>query len=208
MSEHRLQKSEQLVVASHNQGKIREIAELTKPYGLNVISAGELNLPEPEETGTTFNANALLKALAAAEASGKPSLADDSGIEVAGLDGAPGIYSARWAGPGRDFSVAMERVWNELQQKKDTIEWPPKANFTCSLCLAWPDGTHKFFDGKIFGTLVWPVRGELGFGYDPMFVPDGYNQTFGEIESDIKQKISHRARAFQLFVRECLEPAE
>ncbi len=205
MTEHRLQKSDQLVVASHNKGKITEISELLSPFGLEVISAGELGLPEPEETGTTFEANALLKAEAAAKASGKPALADDSGIEVEGLDGAPGIYSARWAGPDRDFNFAMKRVWDELQEKKSEITWPPVANFTCMLCLAWPDGNHRFFEGKIFGTLVWPPRGDKGFGYDPMFVPDGSDLTFAETEFEIKQKTSHRARAFQKFVRECFE---
>jgi XTP/dITP diphosphohydrolase len=200
----RLVQGTRLVVASHNPGKVREILDLVAPHGLSVVSADELQLPEPEETGATFAENARIKAEAAAQGAGLPALSDDSGLEVEALGGAPGIYSARWAGPAKDFSVAMQRVADEVKQRGDWKEPGPRANFTAALCLAWPDGEVELFEGKVYGHLVWPPRGTKGFGYDPMFVPDGHALTFGEMEPDAKHAISHRARAFQLFARACL----
>jgi XTP/dITP diphosphohydrolase len=187
-----------LVLATHNPGKVREIAALLGPFGMNVVAAGDLGLPEPEETGLTFRANAELKAIAAATASGHPALADDSGLSVDALDGAPGIYSARWAGPGKDFDHAMERVHGAMAEGS-----PDTAYFTCALSLAWPDGAVETFEGRIDGRLVWPPRGANGFGYDAMFVADGMVATFGEIEPDHKHAISHRARAFEQLVAAC-----
>jgi XTP/dITP diphosphohydrolase len=202
----RLARASRLVVASHNPGKVREILDLVAPYGLSVVPAAELGLAEPEETGTTFAANARLKAEAAARAAGLPALADDSGLEVEALDGAPGIYSARWAGPAKDFAVAMRRVADELEALGAWGRSPgPRANFTAALCLAWPDGEVAAFEGRVYGHLVWPPRGAKGFGYDPMFVPDGDSLTFGEMEPDAKHAISHRARAFEQFVSVCLD---
>jgi XTP/dITP diphosphohydrolase len=200
----RLERGMRLVVASHNPGKVREIRELVAPHGLSVVSAGELGLPEPEETGDTFVANAELKAVAAAQGSGLPALSDDSGLEVESLGGAPGIYSARWAGEAKDFAVAMRRVAEEVRGRGGWREPGPRANFTCALCLAWPDGATELFEGKVYGHLVWPPRGGRGFGYDPMFVADGQPMTFGEMEPDAKHAISHRARAFALFAEACL----
>lgn len=194
-----------LVVASHNPGKVREINALLAPYGIDAVSAGELGLSEPEETGETFIANAELKARAAAQASGLPALADDSGLEVAVLDGAPGIYSARWAGETKDFALAMERVEKELTARNAITPEQRGANFTCALTLAAPDGACDTFEGKVFGTLVWPPRGSQGFGYDPVFLPKGGTQTFGEMEPGEKHGQSHRARAFELFRDACLE---
>jgi XTP/dITP diphosphohydrolase len=209
---HRKLEPGRLVVASHNKGKIREINELLAPYGFDVVSAGDLDLPEPEETGLTFEANAELKAVAAATASGLPSLADDSGFCAEALDGDPGIYSARWAGPDKDFSMAMRNVEELLQQKGATTPDKRRGSFVAVLCLAWPDGHQEFFRGEVEGQIVWPPRGEKGFGYDPIFQPDGHEQTFGEMTSDEKhgwsretQALSHRARAFQLFSKACLE---
>ncbi len=201
----RLKKGTRLVVASHNPGKLREIADLVGPYGLDVVSAGALGLPEPEETETTFAGNARLKAVAAAIGSGLPALSDDSGLEVEALGGQPGIYSARWAGPTKDFGFAMQRVRNELETMGAWTGTGPRANFTCALSLAWPDGEAHIFEGKVFGRLVWPPRGTKGFGYDPMFLPDGETLTFGEMEPAAKHAISHRARAFALFVDACLD---
>jgi XTP/dITP diphosphohydrolase len=183
-----------LVVASHNPGKMREIAELLAPFGFEVVSAGDLGLEEPEETGTSFAANAELKAVAAAQATALPALADDSGLEVAALDGAPGIYSARWAGAGRDFGAAMERVRKEMAATgtPDTT-----ARFVCALSVAWPDGHVETVEGDVKGHLVFPPRGANGFGYDPIFVADGYKQTFGEMDPAAKHAISHRADAFR-----------
>jgi XTP/dITP diphosphohydrolase len=183
-----------LVVASHNPGKMREIAELLAPFGFEVVSAGDLGLEEPEETGTSFAANAELKAIAAARATALPALADDSGLEVAALDGAPGIYSARWAGAGRDFGAAMERVRKEMAATgtPDTT-----ARFVCALSVAWPDGHVETVEGDVKGHLVFPPRGANGFGYDPIFVADGYKQTFGEMDPAAKHAISHRADAFR-----------
>jgi XTP/dITP diphosphohydrolase len=186
-----------LVIASHNKGKVREIAELLGAYVAHFPSAGELNLPEPEETETTFIGNAELKARAAASASGLPALADDSGLVVPALGGAPGIYSARWAGPGKDFSVAMRRVETELG------DGDPSAYFVCALTLAWPDGHAESVEGRIHGRLVFPGRGDRGFGYDPIFIMDGREMTFAEIDPDEKHRISHRADAFAQLVARC-----
>jgi XTP/dITP diphosphohydrolase len=204
----RLQPGQHLVAATHNAGKVRELRELLAPHALSVVSAGELGLPEPEETGTTFRANAELKALAAAQRAGLPALADDSGLEVEALGGEPGVYSARWAGADRDFGHAMERLADELHRRGGWTGQPgPRANFTAVLCLAWPDGTAAAFEGKVFGHLIWPPRGNKGFGYDPMFVADGETLTFGEMEPVRKHAISHRARAFALFSGACLDGA-
>ena len=200
-----LKPGERLVVASHNAGKVREIRELVEPYGLSVVSAADLGFPEPEETGSTFAANAELKAVAAADAAGLPALSDDSGLEVALLNGAPGIYSARWAGAGKDFRVAMKRVRDDLENKGGWTDVPgPGANFTAALCLAWPDGPVEAYEGRVYGHLVWPPRGSRGFGYDPMFVPEGETLTFGEMEPAAKHAISHRACAFAKFASRCL----
>lgn len=186
-----------LVIASHNPGKVREIAELLAGHGLEVVSAAALDLPEPEETGTTFVANAELKARAAADLSGLPALADDSGLCVAALDGEPGIFSARWAGETKDFGEAMRRIEGNLARIDDA---PRDAHFVCALALAWPDGHVEWFEGRVDGTLVWPPRGEKGFGYDPMFLPDGGSETFGEMDQAKKHAISHRADAFRQLV--------
>jgi XTP/dITP diphosphohydrolase len=190
---------ETLVIATHNPGKLCEIAELIEPFGIDVVSASQLGLPEPEETGATFAENAALKAHAAAAGSGHPALADDSGLAVAALEGAPGIFSARWAGPEKDFAAAMARVEQEL---KMTGADNRRAAFVCALCLAYPDGRERAFEGRIEGRLTWPPRGDKGFGYDPMFVAAGYEITFGEMEAAEKHKISHRARAFAQMVRD------
>jgi XTP/dITP diphosphohydrolase len=194
---------ETLVIATHNPGKLREIAELVAPFGVNIVSATELGLPEPEETGETFAANAALKAHAAAEGSGHPALADDSGLAVAALGGAPGIHSARWAGSEKDFAAAMARVERELVEAARTGgARDRRAAFVCALCLAYPDGREQVFEGRIEGHLTWPPRGERGFGYDPMFLAEGHEITFGEMEPAEKHKISHRARAFAKLVRD------
>jgi len=186
-----------LVVASHNPGKVREIAALLGPLGVEAVSAAELGLPAPEETEATFVGNAALKARAAAAGSGLPALADDSGLEVAGLCGAPGVYSARWAGPERDFRAAMARVWRQLQAI-DAADL--SARFVCVLALAQPDGAVTTFEGEARGTIVWPPRGEKGFGYDPIFQPDGHARTFAEMTHEEKLPLTHRARAFEKFV--------
>ena len=201
----KLPKGAKLVVASHNLGKLREIAELLEPFGLTAVSAGSLGLPEPEETETTFAGNARLKAVAAATKAGLPALSDDSGLAVDVLGGAPGIYSARWAGPSKDFAVAMEKVAKEITDRHGWAAPGPAARFVCALCLAQPDGSSDVFEGTIEGRLVWPPRGGKGFGYDPMFVPDGYDLTFGEMEPADKHAMSHRARAFAAFVKAYLE---
>ena len=196
-----------LVVATHNPGKLREIRELMKPHGVEALSAAELNLDEPEETGSTFRANAALKAEAAARASGIVALADNSGLCVEALGGAPGIYSARWAGGAKDFGAAMARVERELKARAAPPPW--RAFFVSVLALAWPDGGLETFEGRVDGTLVFPPRGTAGFGYDPIFRPDGDDRTFGEMESEEKHGIpadgslalSHRARAFQSLAR-------
>ena len=181
-----------LVLATHNPGKVVELAELLGPHGLDVVSAGSLGLPEPDETEDSFIGNARLKALAAATASGLPAIADDSGLCVDALGGAPGIYSARWAGPGKDFAVAMARVNDELGDN------PRAAHFICALCVAWPDGHSEAVEGRVDGTLVWPPRGGNGFGYDPMFLMAGKAQTYGEMPRADKEADNHRARAFAL----------
>ena len=193
-----------LVVASHNTGKIAEINDLVRPFGLEAVSAGTLGLPEPEETETTFAGNARLKAVAAMQASGLPSLSDDSGLEVEALGGAPGIYSARWAEPSKDFTVAMKKVADELTAKGAWIGTGPRANFMCALCLAIPGVEPMIFEGRASGHLIYPPRGPKGFGYDPMFVPEGETLTFGEMTAAQKHTMSHRARAFRLFVTTCL----
>jgi len=190
-----------LVIASHNKGKVREIAELLGAYVAHFPSSGELNLPEPEETETTFIGNAELKARAAATGSGLPALADDSGLVVPALGGAPGIYSARWAGPDKDFSVAMRRVETELGDG-DT-----SAYFVCALTLAWPDGHTESVEGRIRGRLVFPGRGDRGFGYDPIFIMEGRDVTFAEMDPDEKHRVSHRADAFAQLVARCFTKA-
>lgn len=197
--------SETLVIATHNAGKLKEIAALLEPYGLACISAGSLGLPEPAETGTTFVENALIKARAAAEASQLPALADDSGLSVAALNGAPGVYTADWAerqwfegSPGRDWFMAMGKIEGMLQALG--ADAPRDAWFSCVLALAWPDGEHAIYEGRVDGTLTWPPRGDRGHGYDPIFVPGGYEQTFGEIGPEGKHHISHRADGFAKLV--------
>jgi XTP/dITP diphosphohydrolase len=197
----RLAPGEHLVLASHNQGKLAEIADLLHPLGLKVISAGDLGLPEPAEDAPDFTGNARIKALAAAHATGLPALADDSGFCVAALDGRPGVQSARWAGPDKDFTAAMARVNREIGENPDRRAW-----FIAALCLGWPDGHTETFVGRVDGTAIWPPRGTLGFGYDPMFLPDGATQTFGEMPPQAKHAISHRARAFAQLVAACLRP--
>ena len=199
-----------IVAATHNKGKLAEFRELIEPHGIEVVGAGALGLPEPEETGETFLANALIKARAAAEAAGMVALADDSGLCVVGLDGAPGIYSARWAGDGRDFAEAMARIQRELAARDAPAPW--RAYFISVLALAWPDGHVETFEGRVDGHLVFPPRGTAGFGYDPIFIPDGHARSFGEmtahekhgIPSDGSLALSHRARAFQKLERACL----
>jgi XTP/dITP diphosphohydrolase len=187
-----------LAVASHNPGKLAEIRALLAPYGVEPVGAGALGLAEPEETGASFRENAELKARAAATASGLPALADDSGLAVTALSGAPGIFSARWAGPTGDFKSAMARVERELGNSTDR-----SAAFICALSLAWPDGHCETVEGRIDGRLVFPPRGTHGFGYDPIFIPEGYDITFGEMEQSEKQRISHRARAFEALAKRC-----
>lgn len=185
-----------LVIASHNAGKVREITELLGPFGIEPVSAASLDLPEPEETCTTFLSNAELKAVQAADLSGLPALSDDSGLCVEALNGDPGIFSARWAGPDKDFGVAMQRIWQEVATKGPDAGHD--AYFICALVVAWPDGYTMEFEGRIDGHLVWPPRGDQGFGYDPFFVPNGHEQTFGEMDPAAKHAMSHRARAFEL----------
>ena len=188
-----------LVVASHNPGKVGEIGALVAPFGIETVSAGALGLGEPEETGADFIANALIKSRAAAAASGAPALADDSGLVVPALGGAPGLFSARWAGPDKDFAVAMARVERELDGVRDA-----PAHFTCALALSWPDDHDESFEGIVEGTLTFPGRGTRGFGYDPIFVPRGHDITFGEMGPGQKDRISHRAKAFAHLVAACL----
>ncbi len=191
-----LKQGERVVIASHNPGKVREIAELLQPLGLEVVSAGELGLPEPVEDGETFEENAVIKARAAASGSGLVALADDSGLCVEALGGQPGIHSARWGGPEKDFAAAMRKVEEALRAAG--ADTPPrrKAHFACVLALAWPDGMAETFRGEVHGWLTWPPRGERGFGYDPIFIPEGHDITFGEMEPARKHAMSHRARAF------------
>jgi XTP/dITP diphosphohydrolase len=201
-----------LVIATHNPGKLAEMRELLGLYGVEAVSAQALGLPEPEENGTTFAANARIKAAAAAQASGLPAFADDSGLVLDALDGAPGIYSARWAGPAKDFRRAMEKVEAGLRERDAFTPAQRTAHFVSVLCVAWPDGHTEEFEGKVDGTVVWPPRGEKGFGYDPMFLPEGFDLTFGEMTSEQKhglppkgQGLSHRARAFLALAEACLD---
>ena len=195
---HRRFTGDRLVIASHNEGKVTEIAALLAPFAIETVPAASLGIPEPEETGDSFEANAALKARAAAETSGLPALADDSGLVVPAIGGAPGIYSSRWAGAAKDFRQAMERVHRELGDRDRS------ARFVAALALCWPDDRMELFRGEVAGNLVWPPRGDRGFGYDPMFVPMGGVETFGEMEPAEKHKISHRARAFAALVQGCL----
>lgn len=194
-----------IVVATHNAGKQREIETLLKPFGVRVLSAADLGLDEPEETEDSFAGNARIKAHSAARASGHPSLSDDSGIRVDALDGAPGVFTADWAETptGRDFPMAMGKVWSLLEER--AAPEPRTAHFACTLCLAWPDGHDEIFEGTVRGRLVWPMRGDRGFGFDPMFQPDGEAETFGEMAPDRKHAISHRARAFEQLIRACFD---
>jgi XTP/dITP diphosphohydrolase len=196
--------SGRLVIATHNSGKLREFAELLARFPVEPLSAGGLGLPEPDETGTTYAENARLKADAAARASGLPALADDSGIEVDALGGAPGVHTADWAETpgGRDFVQAMTRTWGELEARG--APEPRTARFRCTLVLAWPDGHDEVFEGAVEGRVVWPMRGDRGHGYDPMFLPDGHCVTFGQMDPGLKNRISHRARAFARLVEGCL----
>ncbi len=203
--------SGQLVIATHNPGKLAEMRELLAPYGITAISAAELNLDEPEETGTSFAANARIKAVAAATAAELPAFADDSGLVVDALDGAPGIYSARWAGPAKDFNAAMTRIERLLIERGASERGRRSAHFVSALCVAWPDGHVEEVEARVDGTLVWPPRGGAGFGYDPMFLPEGHDRTFGEMTSVEKHGLpplgmglSHRARAFVKLAERCL----
>jgi XTP/dITP diphosphohydrolase len=200
-----------LVIATHNPGKLAEMRDLLSPYGIDAVSAGELDLAEPDETGDSFRANARIKAVAAADASGLPAFADDSGLVVDALDGAPGIYSARWAGEDKDFAAAMTRIERLLQERGATTPEQRKAHFVSALCVAWPDGHLEEVEARADGTLVWPPRGTAGFGYDPAFLPDGHTRTFGEMTSVEKHGLpplglglSHRARAFVKLAERCL----
>lgn len=193
--------SKRLIVATHNPGKLIEINALLAPYAIAAVSAGALGLDDPEETGKTFAANAAIKAHAAANASNLPALADDSGLAVTALGGSPGIYSARWAGPDKDFAAAMAKVEQGLNDAGATDF---SAKFVCTLCLAWPDGHAEFFQGAVDGTLSFPPRGDQGFGYDPIFIPDGFERTFAEMDPAEKKALSHRARAFAAMEAACL----
>lgn len=187
-----------LVIATHNPGKVKEFSSLLAPFHIKTLSAGDLNLPEPEETGASFHENAKIKALAAATASGITSVADDSGFCIRALNGDPGIYSARWAGPNKDYSHAMQTMYDKIKIQDNWAAW-----FVCVLCVAWPDGSTHEFEGKINGRFVWPARGNHGHGYDPIFQPDGSQKTFAEMTEAEKNKISHRALAFQQFIKHC-----
>lgn len=203
MTGHRKFDGGKLVVASHNPGKVREIRALLEEFGVEPISAAELGLPEPVEDGDSFIANAEIKALAAARSSGLVSLSDDSGYALDRLKGDPGIFSARWAGPDKDFAVAMEKVEDALQETGAIAPEDRNASFICALTLAWPDGHMESFEGRIDGHSVWPPRGEKGFGYDPIFVPNGFDVTFAEMEPEKKHGMSHRARAFKQLIDAC-----
>ncbi len=194
---------DRLIIATHNRGKLEEMAHLLEPYGVTVIGAGDLGLPEPEETETTFVGNARIKAHATAQATGLPALSDDSGIEIQALNGAPGVYTADWAETptGRDFILAMTRAHDELEALN--APHPRRARFCCTLVLAWPDGHDEVFEGAVDGRIVWPRRGDQGHGYDPIFQPDGHDLTFGEMDRWEKNRMSHRGRAVQAFVDAC-----
>lgn len=196
---------DRLLIATHNKGKLEEVTHLLEPYGVSVVGAAQMNLAEPEETETTFVGNARIKAHAAAKATGLPALSDDSGIQIDALGGAPGVYTADWAETpeGRDFVMAMERTHRELESID--APHPRKAQFCCTLVLAWPDGHDDVFEGIMPGQVVWPMRGEQGHGYDPIFVPEGYEITFGEMDRWEKNKISHRAKAMNQFIKCCFD---
>jgi XTP/dITP diphosphohydrolase len=211
VSEHR-HITGRLVIATHNPGKLAEMRELLAPYGIDATSAGELGLPEPDETGMTFRDNARIKAEAATQATGLPAFADDSGLAVDALGGEPGIYSARWAGPKKDFHFAMQTIDHKLRERGANTPEQRTASFVSALCVAWPDGHTEDFEARVAGTLVWPPRGDKGFGYDPIFLPNGQTQTFGEMSSEEKhglpphgKGLSHRARAFMKLAEACLE---
>ena len=191
-----------IVIASHNEGKVSEIADLLIPLGISIISSRDINLPEPEETGTSFIENAELKARVAAKLSGLPAIADDSGLCISALGGAPGIYSARWAGENKNFNTAMERVADALLMSG---QYDKTAHFHCALSLCWPDGACETFEGVLAGKLIWPAKGDRGFGYDPMFVPNGYTQSFGEMDPAKKHAMSHRSIAFQKLLSTCFQ---
>ena len=193
-----------IVIASHNKGKLREIGALLEPFGISVVSASDFGLAEPDETEDTFSGNARIKAHFAAQETGLPALSDDSGITVDGLGGAPGVYTADWAETpnGRDFEMAMARVWSELENCN--ASFPRTAAFNCTLCLAWPDGHDELFEGRVEGQVVWPMRGSQGFGFDPVFLPVGETETFGEMDPDKKHGMSHRSDAFSKLVKKCL----
>lgn len=196
-------KEKKMVIASHNEGKVREIKKLFEPFGIEVVSGSEFNLPEPKETGKTFFENAAIKSDFFAKETGFVALSDDSGLVVPALDGAPGIYSARWAGPKKDFNIAMEKVAKEV--RKVSYVNGEDAYFICALSLSWPDGHREQFEGEIHGHLTFPPRGDKGFGYDAMFEPEGYGMTFGEMEPDEKHSISHRANAFRKLIDACFQ---
>ncbi|MBS0245950.1 MAG: RdgB/HAM1 family non-canonical purine NTP pyrophosphatase [Proteobacteria bacterium] len=205
------QLSGSVVIATHNPGKLAEMRELLAPYNIAATSAAELNLPEPDETGTTFAANARIKAMAAAKATGRAAFADDSGLCVDALGGEPGIYSARWAGPDKDFRGAMNQIQTLLIKKGATTPEQRRAHFIAALCLAWPDGHTEEFEGRVDGVIGWPPKGTAGFGYDPLFLPDGHERTFGEMTAEEKHGLppkgmglSHRARAFVMLAKACL----
>jgi XTP/dITP diphosphohydrolase len=207
--------SGRLIIATHNAGKLKEMRELLASYGVSAVSAGELGLAEPEETGATFRDNARIKALAAATTGTLPAFADDSGLAVDALNGAPGIHSARWAGEPRDFSRAMQKVEDELRARGATTASQRSVHFVSALCVAWPDGHLEEFEARVDGTLIWPPRGSAGFGYDPMFLPDGHDRTFGEMSAEEKhglpphgRGLSHRARAFLKLAAACLRPPQ
>ena len=200
MSSYHLMRASQLVIATHNTNKFKEFSNLIKPFGIVTISSGELKLPEPEETANTFAGNATIKAQKAAYITNLPALADDSGLCVTAINGAPGIYSSRWAGSNKDFTSAMERINNYIKDKEDRTAW-----FMCVLCLALPTGQTWYFEGRIDGQIVWPPRGNHGHGYDPIFQPKGEIQTFAEMTNSKKNNISHRAQAFHAFRTSCLE---
>ncbi len=193
---------EKIVIATHNKGKLEEFRQIFAPHGVNAVSAGELGLAEPVETESTFQGNARIKALAAMQASGMIAMADDSGLCVDALNGDPGVYTADWAGPSRDWSMAMRLVEEKLQAAGASTPEQRRGVFMCTLCVIWPNGTERFYEGRAPGHLVWPPRGKLGHGYDPVFMPDGETQTFSEMEHDYKNRISHRARALDLMFRD------
>ena len=201
-----------VIIATHNPGKLAEMRELLAPYNIAATSAAELNLPEPDETGTTFAANARIKAMAAANATGRAAFADDSGLCVDALGGNPGIYSARWAGPDKDFRGAMNQIQTLLIEKGATKPEQRRAHFVAALCIAWPDGHVEEVEGRVDGVVIWPPKGTAGFGYDPLFLPDGHERTFGEMTADEKHGLppkgmglSHRARAFVMLAKACLQ---